>query len=54
MATVSGDFQVADNFSKISATYEYRKLFENNQQFSFRFFAGAFIKNIAILRPSII
>lgn len=41
----SGDFQVADNFSKVSATYEYRKLFENNQQFSFRFFAGAFIKN---------
>lgn len=41
----SGDFQVADNFSKVAVNYEYRKLFENNQQFSFRFFAGAFIKN---------
>lgn len=40
-----GDFQVADQFSKIAVNYEFRKLFENNQQFGFRFFAGAFIKN---------
>lgn len=40
-----GDFQIADNFSKIAVNYEYRKLFENNQQFSFRFFAGAFLYN---------
>lgn len=41
----SGDFQLADNFSKVAVNYEYRKLFENNQQFSFRFFAGTFLKN---------
>ncbi len=40
-----GDFQIADKFSKIAVNYEYRKLFENNQQFSFRFFAGAFLHN---------
>lgn len=40
-----GDFQLADKFSKVAINYEYRKLFKNNQQFSFRFFAGAFLHN---------
>lgn len=40
-----GDFQIADKFSKIAVNYEFRRLFENNQQFSFRFFAGAFLHN---------
>lgn len=39
------DLQIADKFSKVAVNYEYRKLFENNQQFSFRFYAGTFLKN---------
>lgn len=39
------DFQIADQFSKIAVNYEFRRLFENNQQFGFRFYAGAFLKN---------
>lgn len=39
------DFQLADNFSKISFEYEYRKLFENNRQLNLRFFAGKFLSN---------
>lgn len=39
------DFQLADNFSKLSFEYEYRKLFENNRQLNLRFFAGKFLSN---------
>lgn len=41
----SADLQVSSNFSKASVNYEYRKLFKNNRNFNFRFFAGTFIKN---------
>ncbi|RRQ49035.1 metalloprotease [Maribacter algicola] len=39
------DFQLAGKFSKLSFEYEYRKLFESNRQFNFRFFAGKFLSN---------
>ncbi|MGC1204370.1 MAG: metalloprotease [Flavobacteriaceae bacterium] len=39
------DLQVAENFSKISFNYEYRRLFESNRQLNLRVFAGAFLKN---------
>lgn len=39
------DFQISNSFGKISTEIHYRKLFENNRQISFRFFAGAFMYN---------
>lgn len=39
------DFQAAQSFSKVSINYEFRKLFENNQQLKIRLFAGVFLKN---------
>ena len=39
------DFQLANNFSKVSFEYEYRKLFENNKQLNLRFYAGKFLSN---------
>jgi len=39
------DYQISSNFSKISTTFEYRKLFINNRQLNLRLFAGAFIFN---------
>tara|TARA_A100000171_G_scaffold53051_1_gene75890 strand:- start:5464 stop:8265 length:2802 start_codon:yes stop_codon:yes gene_type:complete len=39
------DYQIAKNFSKVSATFEYRKLFLNNRQLNVRAFAGAFLFN---------
>ncbi len=39
------DAQHASDFSKIAFEWEYRKLFENNRQFNFRFFAGKFLRN---------
>lgn len=41
----SGGFQVADKFSKVSATGHYRILTDTNRQFDFRVFAGAFLSN---------
>ncbi len=41
----SYDFQAANKFGKISFNYQYRKLLNSNQQFSFRLFAGAFLYN---------
>ncbi len=35
----------ADKFAKLSVGMEYRKLFDNKQQFNVRFFAGKFIAN---------
>lgn len=39
------DYQIAQNFSKISTTLNYRKLFLNNRQLNLRLFAGAFLFN---------
>ena len=39
------DYQIAKNFSKISTTLNYRKLFLNNRQVNLRFFAGTFLYN---------
>jgi len=40
------DAQYSGDFSKLTFELEYRKLFENNRQFNFRFFAGKFLSNI--------
>jgi len=39
------DYEISAKFSKISTTFEYRKLFLNNRQLNVRFFAGAFLFN---------
>ena len=39
------DFQLGEKFSKLSFTYEYRRLFENNRQLNIRLFTGFFLKN---------
>ena len=39
------DLQIANKFSKVSFNYQYRYLFNSNQQLSLRFYAGAFLKN---------
>ena len=39
------DYQISKNFSKISTTLNYRKLFLNNRAINLRFFAGTFIYN---------
>ena len=39
------DYQISSKFSKISATFEYRKLFLNNRQLNLRAFAGTFLFN---------
>lgn len=39
------DLQFSKNFGKLSASYEYRKIFSNNRQVNFRAFAGAFLYN---------
>lgn len=39
------DLQFSKNFGKLSASYEYRKIFSNNIQVNFRAFAGTFIYN---------
>ncbi len=39
------DFQQASEFTKLVFEFEYRKLFESNQQFNLRFFAGKFLRN---------
>lgn len=41
----SFDYQISSEFSKIFATLEYRKLFNNNQQLNVRFFTGTFLFN---------
>ncbi|WP_313807726.1 aminopeptidase [Flavobacterium sp.] len=40
---VSTDVQVASNFGKLSGEIQFRRLFDNNRQINFRFFAGAFM-----------
>ena len=39
------DYQISKNFSKLSATVNYRKLFLNNRQLNLRLFAGTFLFN---------
>ncbi|MBL4663119.1 MAG: metalloprotease, partial [Flavobacteriaceae bacterium] len=39
------DYQISQKFSKVSAQFEYRKLFNSNRQLNLRFYAGAFIFN---------
>ncbi|WP_241507175.1 metalloprotease [Aquimarina sediminis] len=39
------DYQISKNFSKISSTVNYRKLFLNNRQLNLRLFAGTFLFN---------
>ncbi|MEW7281116.1 metalloprotease [Aquimarina sp. 2201CG1-2-11] len=39
------DYQISQNFSKLSTTINYRKLFLNNRQLNLRLFAGAFVFN---------
>ncbi|UCD60122.1 MAG: metalloprotease [Flavobacteriaceae bacterium] len=39
------DAQYSGDFSKLAFNLEYRKLFVNNTQFNFRFFAGKFLRN---------
>lgn len=39
------DYQISSKFSKLFATLEYRKLFNNNRQLNVRLFAGAFLFN---------
>lgn len=41
----STGIQIANNFSKVSATGHYRLLTDTNRQFDFRIFAGAFLSN---------
>lgn len=39
------DYQISKNFSKLSTTVNYRKLFLNNRQLNLRLFAGSFLFN---------
>ncbi len=39
------DYQVSSDFSKLSTTLKYRKLFNNNRKIDVRLFAGVFLKN---------
>lgn len=43
--TARADYQLSKNFSKVSATATYRKLFVNNRQINLRFFGGLFLFN---------
>lgn len=42
---INTDMQFASKFSKISASFEYRKIFQNNRQINLRVFAGGFLHN---------
>jgi|TARA_B110001450_G_scaffold16841_1_gene15562 hypothetical protein len=39
------DYQLSKKFSKISFSYEFRKLFKNNRELNIRLFSGYFINN---------
>jgi len=41
-----GDLQLTPEFIKLSSSTEYRKLFDNNTQLSFRLYGGVFLRNI--------
>ena len=40
-----GDIQLTPDFIKLSSSTEYRKLFDNNTQLSFRLYGGVFLRN---------
>ena len=44
-SSFSTDFQLAGNFSKLSASYEFRKLTKGNRNINLRLFAGVFLNN---------
>ncbi|NRB60379.1 MAG: metalloprotease [Winogradskyella sp.] len=44
-SSFNADFQLAENFSKLSVNYEYRILTKSNRNIDFRFFAGMFLNN---------
>jgi hypothetical protein len=39
------DFQLSSKFGKLAGEVQYRKLFDDNREFSFRLFAGSFLYN---------
>jgi len=43
--SLNTDIQFGEKFGKISANYEYRKIFSNNRQVNFRIFTGGFLYN---------
>lgn len=43
--SILNDLQLSNSFGKVATELHYRKLFENNRQISFRFYAGAFMYN---------
>ena len=43
--SISNDLQISSKFGKVATELHYRKLFENNNQISLRFYAGAFMFN---------
>jgi hypothetical protein len=43
--TAQADYQLSKNFSKVSATTTFRKLFVNNRQINLRFYGGLFLFN---------
>jgi hypothetical protein len=43
--TSSIDYQIAKKFSKVSTTFSFRKLYNNNRQINFRFYGGLFLYN---------
>lgn len=44
-SSFSTDLQLASNFSKLSASYEFRKLTKSNRNINLRLFAGVFLNN---------
>lgn len=43
--TTSVDYQIAQKFSKLSSTFSFRKLYNNNRQINLRFYGGLFLYN---------
>ncbi|NEV94230.1 M1 family metallopeptidase [Psychroflexus sp. YR1-1] len=43
--TSTVDYQIAQKFSKISTTFGFRKLYNNNRQINLRFYGGLFLYN---------
>lgn len=45
--TTSVDYQISQKFSKVSSTFSFRKLYNNNKQINLRFYGGLFLYNDA-------
>jgi hypothetical protein len=41
----SNDFQISNQFGKLSTEFEFRRLFDNNRQINLRLYAGSFLYN---------